>query len=1273
MICAQATEIGTHEIKAIHIMSTCKLKVSFFSNRYFLLTEEKELMSTLLDKYNDVLDMIPLNPLLENIGLPVEQLYVEVEMINDRKSLQRTPKDVNKTSNTKIHAYKDLLYTNAKPHKRVFIRGKAGYGKTCFSLRMIQEWLTAQRKGLQDLTANQQVMSGYQFVFYIAFRYLKSQEKMKGLSVEDIVCGDYFMSNDSRKLKSNVKHVLKSSQYRCLVVLDGLDESHSRVLPSCDGLGNCQVIFTSRPSKLTNLSLKYQHDDIIVEIVGLDRELKSLKRLIKTVLVNFHGETEDSKSFIKAYDSVVGQIQDMRLEKPMDIPMLASYLVIRLCDGKAMKASLTDNYIDIIQMLIERAHRQGRLSDDTKCFFKRIAPDYFQSYSDIPEVLVPFIFPLLLLGKLAMTFLLTRNAMLVFSERELLQNLHPSGFEIKDFGIKTGIICQSTVPGNATGDLSVNFLHKSVQEFLAALFLSYDESVFQYFVCTHLDCLDTYMELSEIFIFLSGLKPEYGTMLSLRVLELTYDDEQFQEYRSKPWYTTNMTRVSELQTIQLRCFKEIINSSREIEINRHRNFKLADAVLSTFSEETAMHFIRHKTSWSEMVSICIDDNSLEETIVNKIILESRSLRTLVIRKFSLSLPWISELLSTNEYSELDLPNPFYNDEASLFNQITNVSLAEMHDIPWPSTLTVLSIEDVLLSPLSIHAMCMMFKQNETLEILRLISVRVKPCNDGTPFCDVKGIMISGRANLKELYLEKTPVSNVNLDLCSKLTNITHKSLFNANDLSKRYNTRIDFTRHMQLQEVIMSNVPMKTSEPSENMYGIDFLLNSKLKTLVLVNTGMTKIGISHNTQLQEVVLGNKNTILFRETPDLHAPIREINVSRCTNLKKLTIWNAQISKVDLSQNIQLEELTLVDTNLQMIDLSNNPLLRNLELIDTQICNIDLSNNKRLKRLVLEDIPLKKIALSQNTQLTKLSLVGTCVKQLDLSKNTSLLEVSLRIRPYMRKHRITGAECISPFIGEMLMATQFIDEGFFDEYMFRTFPFHSTIRFDKELLSKNFHLQILCLQDVNLEEVDLSQNTLLTQLFLRRVPVNRIRLSQCLKLNIIEISDCTLEVLDLSGNTNLKQLTLKRTPIEYIDLSENVELAELEVEKTNIKVLNLRQNKHLYAINVTDTAVHHIDISLNKTLSMLTMRHANITSITWCQSMAQYGNIDLDGVNMNQQSWNALSWSLLLSKKSFYISVRNINDQGIVFASLNAAGTLRKHGVNFEFIPRDSEDS
>ena len=129
-------------------------------------------------------------------------------------------------------------------------------------------------------------MSNFDLVFYIPLRHVSN----------DITCvKDMVEKLLSHCCQENIG--ILSSQ--CLVILDGLDEWPSpkeyTELPKMTGLFNFTLLCTMRPWKLTQLNLKFNTHDKIVQLLGLNP--KSVETLITHVLAKFYCLKTESDEF----------------------------------------------------------------------------------------------------------------------------------------------------------------------------------------------------------------------------------------------------------------------------------------------------------------------------------------------------------------------------------------------------------------------------------------------------------------------------------------------------------------------------------------------------------------------------------------------------------------------------------------------------------------------------------------------------------------------------------------------------------------------------------------------------------------------------------------------------------------------------------------------------------------------------------------------------------------------------------------------------------------
>ena len=153
--------------------------------------------------------------------------------------------------------------------------------------------------------------------------------------------------------------------------------------------------------------------------------------------------------------------------------MLVAISVFLGYDGKQVQESDTGLVLDQLELLIERAVKNHQIDRNVTDGLDQGT----RSTIDIPkiiqgnEVLSQFIVVLYKLGKISFTDLISKESHLVFKKETLRQELK----DILDIALKVGIVSEMQAPGRfGVPKVSIQFLHKSIQEALAALYVVCD-------------------------------------------------------------------------------------------------------------------------------------------------------------------------------------------------------------------------------------------------------------------------------------------------------------------------------------------------------------------------------------------------------------------------------------------------------------------------------------------------------------------------------------------------------------------------------------------------------------------------------------------------------------------------------------------------------------------------------------------------------------------------------------------------------------------------------
>lgn len=302
---------------------------------------------------------------------------------------------------------------------------------------------------------------------------------------------------------------------------------------------------------------------------------------------------------------------------------------------------------------------------------------------------------------------------------------------------------------------------------------------------------------------------------------------------------------------------------------------------------------------------------------------------------------------------------------------------------------------------------------------------IEPLNDANASLWLKAILslrsrdktfFNSYFNLKELYLNKNKLADVNVRMNTKLEKL---------DLSNNQITYVDLgngslLKFLRLSHNKLTSVDVKKCISLETMFlndndltFVDVRMNTLLKLLRLDNNKLTSVDVSMNTALNNLhIEKNKlksfnvsmNTMLI----ELHLndnELKSMDVRKNTSLKTLDISSNYLTSLNVDSNSLLEVLILDGNELTFVDVSNNSLLKTLYLCRNELKSISVFQNISLEDLHLSsneltfvDVsnnPLLKTLLLRNNQLTSLDVSGnTVLKSLELAGNESLKRADVK---------------------------------------------------------------------------------------------------------------------------------------------------------------------------------------------------------------------------------------------------------------------------------------
>ena len=545
------------------------------------LADEQEHLTEL---YEDATSCIPV--LLENDeGLPLNEIYAPLLLEEDLNAMKRLRRYYKPSGSKTLDSVWDVFYVGGKLSTRIIIKGEAGSGKSVFCLKLVESWRQLKQSQKHEHVCEkhsqlirqlekdgelprllnqlrpdpwsplleipctrcemQQCLSQFDLLYYVPLRDATEGKT----SVVDMVCDA--VCNNCQEEIDRTKRLLSNKNVRCLIVLDGVDEWPNPPgftgLPTTRGLSmKCVLLWTMRPWKLAHLQLKPKHDDHMVTVSGL--ALYSVAKVIEKILVKFYGLSGEAlKSKFLAY---CDKVTDKTLEGIMRMPMMliaACHLWHREDVSSLNKSldtkqsfSVTHLYLEILDQMIQngvrRQNKEGiskliQIPQTSVLSDKEINPS---TYPNLPIILrkfqhvCHFIDMLLPFCELAFTDLMSAETKLVFHKGQLEGQLGKSHV---DLAHRLGLISQAKVRYKyPQPNVSVSFYHKSVQELLAAMYMTCGPQDAVTSFCQYCSTLEKAMETANITKFVVGLDPELGCRICEHITNIVNSDRHITEY-----------------------------------------------------------------------------------------------------------------------------------------------------------------------------------------------------------------------------------------------------------------------------------------------------------------------------------------------------------------------------------------------------------------------------------------------------------------------------------------------------------------------------------------------------------------------------------------------------------------------------------------------------------------------------------------------------------------------------------------------------------------------
>jgi Leucine-rich repeat (LRR) protein len=413
-------------------------------------------------------------------------------------------------------------------------------------------------------------------------------------------------------------------------------------------------------------------------------------------------------------------------------------------------------------------------------------------------------------------------------------------------------------------------------------------------------------------------------------------------------------------------------------------------------------------------------------------------------------------------------------------------------------------------------------------------------------------------------------------------------------------TNLDLSNNLKLISLLCG---------SNKLRSLDVSANTNLESLNATDNQITNLNLSNNENLESVSL-SKNQIA------------NLDLSNNPNLVLLSASdNRLVGALDLSSNANLQTLFCASNQITAVDLSANPLLRQVDLSDNVISSLDLTSINTVSCPEPQTDPLTPCQDLSTINVSRNQLISLVVNNgfndliafFNASGNPDLfcIQIDSGFTPegWIKDDWTYFSEesCVDIFtyIPDDNFEQQLINLGLDDvlDNLVLTSNIANLINLDVsnanieslEGIQDFLSLEVLYCSNNNLQTIDLSSNSVLTELHISNNAIEALNLSANSNLETLFCANNVIENLDLSSNTSLEFLNCANNLLTGLLLGTIQTLNEIDVSFNQVAVLDLTSNTAL-----TSVLIH------NNNLLALNLANGNNTSITVFNAL---GNPDL----------------------------------------------------------------
>ena len=446
--------------------------------------------------------------------------------------------------------------------------------------------------------------------------------------------------------------------------------------------------------------------------------------------------------------------------------------------------------------------------------------------------------------------------------------------------------------------------------------------------------------------------------------------------------------------------------------------------------------------------------------------------------------------------------------------------------------------------------------------------------NANPTDKLTSLSLSGLPNLQKLDCRNGFLTSLDLNGLTNLTElncsrnqITNLNLNNLPNLQK-----LDCTAN-PIETLNASNLTSLLELNCGNGYIIDGQLISKLTSLDVSGcTNLKKIDCSFNvlSSINLTGLINLEELYCDGGGNKLGKLTTLNLNGLVNLKMLSCTNHKLASLNVSNLTNLKYINCSYNDLASLDLSGLLKLEKLFYSYNKLANLNLVNLPSLITLNCSYNQLKTLNVLNLTSLTELSCAFNELTTLNLSGLTNLIELDYSYN----KLTLSDISGLSTNLKRLFCAS------------------NNLVSLDVSGLTS---LESLGCNDNQLTSLDVSSLTNLKFLDCARNQISSLEVSNLVQLENLNCGANLLTSLNTFGLTNLTSLGCEANQLTNLDLFSNFKLQILSYSDNVIPNLDVSFLTYLNALSCSDTQSTVLDVSLLLGLNSLFCNNNLLTTL------------------------------------------------------------------------------